>query len=90
MNKSDLVAEIARKSGLTKTQSTKALEVAIGSMTRALSKGETVQLIGFGSFAVAKRKARLGRNPRTGAQLKIAAKKVPHFRAGKALRDSIK
>lgn len=89
MNKADLVAQVSKKSGLTKTESGKALEAAIGSMTQALSKGETVQLIGFGSFAVAKRNARLGRNPRTGAQIKIAAKKVPVFRPGEALKSSV-
>ncbi len=86
MNKTDLVADIAKKSGLTKVQSGNALEAVIGSITRALSKGETVQLIGFGSFTVAKRSARVGHNPRTGVELKIAAKKVPVFRPGQAMR----
>ena len=89
MNKADLIADIAKKSGLTKSQSAKALEATIGSVTRALSKGETVQLIGFGSFAVAKRSARLGRNPQTGAEIKIAAKKVPVFRAGQAMKSAV-
>jgi DNA-binding protein HU-beta len=90
MNKQELIGSIAKKSGLSKAQSGKALQAAIGSMTQALHKGESVQLIGFGSFNVTKRKARTGRNPRTGAQIKIAAKKVPSFRPGKALRDSTK
>ena len=90
MNKTDLVASIAKKSGLSKAQSVKALEAAIGAMTQALHKGESVQLVGFGSFNVTKRKARMGRNPQTGTQIKIAAKKVPSFRPGKALKDSTK
>lgn len=89
MNKTDLVADIAKKSGLTKVQSGNALEAAIGSITRALSKGETVQLIGFGSFAVAKRSARVGHNPRTGVEIKIAAKKVPVFRPGQAMKSAV-
>ncbi len=90
MNKTDLVASIAKKSGLSKAQSAKALEAATQSISHALKKGEAVQLVGFGSFGVTKKKARIGRHPRTGAQIKIAARKVPHFRPGKALRDSTK
>jgi nucleoid DNA-binding protein len=89
MNKTDLVADIAKKSGLTKVQSRNALEAAIGSITRSLSKGETVQLIGFGSFAVAKRSARVGHNPRTGVEIKIAAKKVPVFRPGQNMKSAV-
>ena len=89
MNKADLIAEIAKKSGLTKLQAAKALYAAISSMTLALSKGETVRLIGFGSFAVRRRKARVGRNPKTGAEIKITARKVPVFRASKAIKSSV-
>lgn len=89
MNKADLIADMSKKTGLTKVQTGEALEAAIGSITRSLSKGGTVQLIGFGSFSVAKRSARLGRNPRTGVQIKIAAKKVPVFRPGQALKTQV-
>ena len=89
MTKSELISQVGKKSGLTKKDSTKALEAAIDAVTQALSKGENVQLIGFGSFEVHRREARKGRNPRTGAELKIAARKVPVFRAGKALKDAV-
>ena len=86
MNKAELIDVIAKKVGLTKADSGKALDAITGAITQALSKGEKVQLIGFGSFEVRKRKARSGRNPQTGAALKIPAAKVPVFKAGKKLR----
>ncbi len=89
MTKTELINQVSKKSGLTKVATTKAVEAVMDSITRALGKGENVQLIGFGSFEVHKRGARTGRNPRTGAQLKIAAHKVPVFRAGKALKDAV-
>jgi DNA-binding protein HU-beta len=89
MTKSELISKVAEKTGLTKKDSTKALEAAIEAVMLALSKGDSVQLIGFGSFEVHKREARKGRNPRTGAELRIAARKVPVFRAGKALKDAV-
>ena len=90
MNKADLIEAVAKASELSKGAATRAVEATIAAMKKSISKGERVQLIGFGSFEVRKRTARIGRNPRTGAALKIKAKKVPAFRAGKALRDSIK
>lgn len=89
MTKSELINMVGEKSGLTKKDTTRVIEAAIDTLTQALSKGETVQLIGFGSFEVHSREARKGRNPRTGAELKISARKVPVFRAGKALKDAV-
>jgi DNA-binding protein HU-beta len=89
MNKADLVARVAKECGLPKKASADAIESVIGAISKSLSKGESVQLIGFGSFIVRKRQAREGRNPRTGAKLKIAAKKVPVFKAGRALKAAV-
>jgi DNA-binding protein HU-beta len=89
MTKIDLIDKVAEKSGLTKKDSGKAIDAVINTMTQALSKGEKVQLVGFGSFEVRKREARKGRNPQTGVEIKIAARKVPVFKAGKALKDSV-
>jgi DNA-binding protein HU-beta len=89
MNKGQLVDAIASASGLTKADSEKALNATIDSIKGALSKGDSVQLIGFGTFSVSERSARTGRNPQTGAEIKIAAKKVAKFKAGKALSDSV-
>ena len=87
MNKTDLIDAIASAAELNKKQAKAALEAAI---TGSLKKGEPVQLIGFGTFKVNKRAARTGRNPQTGAEIKIAASKVPAFVSGKALKDAIK
>ncbi|HEY8464896.1 MAG TPA: HU family DNA-binding protein [Bacillota bacterium] len=89
MTKTELIDKVAEKSGLTKKDSGKAIDAIISAMTQALSKGDKVQLVGFGSFEVRKREARKGRNPQTGAEIKIAARKVPVFRAGKALKDAV-
>ncbi len=89
MTKTELIDQIAEKSGLTKKDSGKAIDAVIESMTQALSKGDKVQLVGFGSFEVRKREARKGRNPQTGAEIKIEARKVPVFKAGKALKDAV-
>lgn len=89
MTKSELITKVGEKSGLTKKDASKAIEATIDAVTQALSKGEEVQLIGFGSFEVHKREARKGRNPRTGAELRISARKVPVFRAGKVLKDAV-
>jgi DNA-binding protein HU-beta len=89
MTKTELIDSVADKSGLTKKDSGKAIDAVINAMTQALSKGEKVQLVGFGSFEVRKREARKGRNPQTGAEIKIAARKVPVFKAGKALKDAV-
>ena len=89
MTKDDLINEIA-KTTCTKSEAGKALNAVIETIKKALKKGEKVTLIGFGTFSVTKRSARTGRNPSTGKPIKIAAKKVPKFTAGKALKDSVK
>jgi DNA-binding protein HU-beta len=89
MNKSELVEHIASKADLSKAAAARALDAVISGVKTTLKKGGTVTLVGFGSFSVAKRAARTGRNPRTGAPLKIKAAKVPRFRPGKALKDAL-
>ncbi|HET9976552.1 MAG TPA: HU family DNA-binding protein [Burkholderiaceae bacterium] len=89
MNKSELIEHIARQSDISKAAATRALEAFIGGVKSSLKKGNTVSLVGFGTFAVNKRAARSGRNPRTGAAIKIKAAKVPKFRPGKALKDAL-
>jgi len=90
MNKMELVDAIASKAGVSKSQAKKMLDSMIEEITKALSKKQTVSLTGFGTFVVSRRAARTGRNPRTGATLNIAAMNVPRFRAGKALKDSVR
>ncbi|MBO4602315.1 MAG: HU family DNA-binding protein [Salinivirgaceae bacterium] len=89
MNKQELVSAMAGKSGLTKADSEKALNAFTAAVADALGKGENVQLVGFGTFSVSARAARTGKNPRTGAKITIAAKKVAKFKAGKALADKV-
>ncbi len=89
MNKSDLVDAIATSAGLTKADSGRAVDAFVGSVTSALQGGDSVSLIGFGTFTVRDRAARMGRNPRTGAAIHIAASKNPAFKAGKALKDAV-
>jgi nucleoid DNA-binding protein len=89
MNKVELINEVA-KATCSKAEAGKAIDAFLGAVKKALKKGDKVSLIGFGTFSVAKRSARKGRNPQTGAPLKIAAKKVPKFTAGKALKDAVK
>lgn len=89
MNKSELVAAMAEKAGLEKTKSEKALKAFIEVVTEELKKGEKVSLVGFGTFEVTKRAAREGRNPQTGATMKIAASKAPKFKAGKPLKEAV-
>ncbi len=89
MNKTELVAAIAAKTELSKKDSEKALKAFIEVVTEELKKGDKVQLVGFGTFEVATRKAREGRNPQTGKSMKIAASKAPKFKAGKALKETI-
>lgn len=89
-NKQDLIAEVAAKTGLTKKDSEKAVNAFGEAVTEFLAKGEKVQLIGFGTFETRERAAREGRNPQTGAAIKIAATTVPAFKAGKALKDAVK
>ncbi len=89
MNKSELIDAIAESADISKAAAGRALEATMEAVTKALKKGDMVSLVGFGTFYVGKRAARTGRNPRTGAELKIKAAKVPKFRAGKALKDSV-
>ena len=89
MNKSELVEAIASGTDLSKSQAERALNVTIEAINGALKKGDSVQLVGFGTFGVAKRNARKGKNPRTGEAIKIAARKVPKFTAGKGLKDLV-
>lgn len=87
MSKTELVAAIAEKTGLTKKDSEAAVNAFVETVTEQLKKGEKVQLIGFGTFEVSERAERVGRNPQTGAEMTIAASKVPKFKAGKALKE---
>lgn len=89
MNKSELVDAIAKDTGLTKKDSEAALKSIIETISKELSKGREVSLIGFGTFAVGKRAARSGRNPKTGETIKIPASKSPKFKPGKALKDKV-
>ncbi len=89
MNKSDLVAAIAAKTGDTKKGAEDSLNAFVSVVTEALAKGDKVQLVGFGSFEVRKRAARKGRNPQTKEEIKIPASKAPVFKAGKALKDVV-
>ncbi|MCX8012425.1 MAG: HU family DNA-binding protein [Desulfobacterota bacterium] len=88
MNKADLIAEVAKVTK-TKKEASDAVDCVINTITQALKKKEEVTLIGFGTFALKKRKARNGRNPQTGAKIKIKAKTVPVFRPGKALKEAV-
>ena len=90
MNKGDLVAKIAKDANITKGQAESAFNSLITGMTASLKKGAKVTIVGFGTFSVAKRKARTGRNPQTGAPIKIAARKVPKFTAGSELKKAVK
>ncbi len=89
MNKSELVDAIAAGADISKAAASRALDAMTSSVCEALKKGDQVTLIGFGTFAVKERAARTGRNPQTGAEIKIAAAKVPGFKAGKALKDAV-
>lgn len=89
MNKSELIDAIAKNADMSKAAATRALDAAVTAVQQSLKKGGMVTLVGFGTFYVGKRAARNGRNPRTGATIKIKAAKVPKFRAGKALKDAI-
>lgn len=89
MNKSELIDAIAAAADLSKADAGRALDATIEAISGALKKGDTVSLVGFGTFQVKERAAREGRNPQTGATIKIAAAKVPGFKAGKALKDAV-
>ncbi len=89
MNKTELVASIAEKAGIKKTEAEKALKAFEETVTAALVAGDEVRLVGFGTFAVKAREARTGVNPRTNETIQIAASKAPKFKAGKALKDAV-
>ena len=89
MNKSELITAIATQAGITKAEAGRVIDATTSAITTSLKKGEAVTLIGFGTFKVSKRAARTARNPRTGAELKVAARNAPAFTAGKALKDAI-
>lgn len=89
VNKAELIEHIAKQADISKAAATRALEALIGGVKTTLKKNGSVSIVGFGTFAVTKRAARSGRNPRTGAAIKIKAAKVPKFRAGKGLKDAL-
>jgi DNA-binding protein HU-beta len=90
MTKEELVEKVASTAGLSKADASRVLNTILDSIKAALKKGQKVSLVGFGNFSVSKRKARKGRNPRTGEAIKIPAGKVPRFSAGKSLKDAVK
>jgi DNA-binding protein HU-beta len=89
VNKIDLIEHVAKHADISKAAAGRALEAVVGGIRTSLKKGNSVTLVGFGTFSVGKRAARAGRNPRTGAAIKIKAAKVPKFRPGKALKDAV-
>ena len=89
MNKADLIEHIAKQADISKAAATRALEAFVGGVQSTLKKNGNVSIVGFGTFTVSKRPARAGRNPRTGAAIKIKAAKVPKFRPGKGLKDAL-
>lgn len=89
MNKSDLIDQIADSAGLSKADAGRALDATVDAITSALKQGQSVSLVGFGTFTVRDRAARTGRNPRTGETINIKASKNPAFKAGKALKDAV-
>ena len=89
MNKNDLIASVAESTGLSKAAAGQAVDTTFDAITDALKSGDDVKVIGFGNFSVAARAASMGRNPRTGEAIKIAASKTPKFKAGKGLKDAV-
>ena len=89
MNKAELIATLADEAGIIKTQANTALDAFVGAVTKTLKKGDKVTLVGFGTFSVSKRAARNGRNPQTGEVIKIKARKVARFKAGKELSGKL-
>lgn len=89
MNKAELIDHIAQQADLSKAAASRALEAMLGGVTVSLKENAPVSLVGFGTFMVGQREARSGRNPKTGAAIKIKAAKVPKFRPGKALKDAL-
>jgi DNA-binding protein HU-beta len=90
MTKAELIDKIASGTGLSKADASRALDATLNAVRSALKKGQKVTLVGFGTFAVVKRKSRKGRNPRTGQAITIPAAKIPKFTAGKSLKDAVK
>jgi DNA-binding protein HU-beta len=90
MNKQDLIARIVKDTGVTKATAGKMLDSTVDFIGKALKKGDTFAIVGFGTFKTSVRKARIARNPRTGAPIKIAKRRVPRFTAGKGLKDLVK
>ena len=90
MNKAELIDHVAASAGLSKAAAGAAVEAVVSGVTGALSKGDSVSLVGFGTFSVSDRAARTARNPRTGATINVPASKAPKFKAGKALKDAVK
>ncbi|TET08761.1 HU family DNA-binding protein [Candidatus Aerophobetes bacterium] len=90
MNKAELVEKVSNQTGLTKKTSREAIDAVISALTDSLAREEKVTLVGLGTFQVTERKARRGKNPRTGEEIQIPAKKVPKFRPGKGLREKVK
>ncbi len=89
MNKAELIGSVAEQAGMSKKDAEKAVNAVFAAVSDALADGQKVQLVGFGTFEVRERAARTGRNPQTGEEIQIAASKVPAFRAGKALKESV-
>jgi DNA-binding protein HU-beta len=89
MNKAELIESVAARAGLTKTDAGSAVDAVFDSIESALSRGDSVSLIGFGTFSVSNRAARIGRNPRTGETIQIAASRAAKFKAGKGLKDAV-
>ncbi|HBG23332.1 MAG: HU family DNA-binding protein [Syntrophaceticus sp.] len=89
MNKAELIGSVAEQAGISKKDAEKAVNAVFAAVSDALADGQKVQLVGFGTFEVRERAARTGRNPQTGEEIQIAASKVPAFRAGKALKESV-
>lgn len=89
VTKADLIDQVAARTGLTKKDAGQAVDAVFESVAEALSNGDRVQIVGFGTFEVRERAARRGRNPQTGQEIEISARKVPAFKAGKALKDAV-
>lgn len=89
MNKAELISAVAEKAALSKKDSEAAVNAMLEAITSALAQGDDIRLVGFGTFEVKKRNARVGRNPKTKAEIQIPASKVPAFKAGKALKDAV-
>ena len=89
MNKGELIEAVADSAGLSKSEATKAVDAMLDTITKTLARGSSVSLVGFGTFSVKARAARMGRNPRTGEAIQIPASNVPGFKAGKALKDAV-